>query len=542
MSASISLVAQIGPGELPTPAVDWWAVLPILLLAAPAMVLLHVTSLVGKAANRFLAWASVLIALVAGCFAVVLWDRIGDEPYSTLGGALGVDRFGVFVTLVICAAAILASLLADDYLRREGLEGAEMYALILLSAAGGVVMATANDLIVMFLGLEILSIATYVLAAMHLRRIASQESGMKYFVLGAFSSAFFLYGIALVYGATGSTNLVEIHDYLAQTVLTDNQLLLGGFALLLVGFGFKVAAVPFHTWTPDVYQGAPSPVTAWMASGVKAAGFAGLIRVFVVAFGSERLDWQPIVYGLAVLTLFGGAIAAVVQTDVKRMMAFSSINHAGFILLGVQAASARGTSASLFYLAAYAFMVAGSFGVITLVGGPGDARHQLADYRGLSRRKPTIALAFTIFLLAQAGVPLTSGFFAKFEVITAAVDASSYWLGVAAMVSSVIAGFVYLRIIVSMYMADAEADHADGADHGEDAADGETDADAPTGDGGVAVATAPATTAIAPLPVPVGAAIALVLSLAFTVVIGFFPSLLADLADEAIPTLVRVSP
>lgn len=365
---------------------------------------------------------------------------------------------------------------------------------------------------------------------------------MKYFVLGAFSSAFFLYGIALVYGATGSTNLVEIHDYLASTVLTDNQLLLGGLAMLLVGFGFKVAAVPFHTWTPDVYQGAPTPVTAWMASGVKAAGFAGLIRVFVVTFGNERLDWQPIVYGLAVLTLFAGAIAAVVQADVKRMMAYSSINHAGFILLGVQAATDRGTAASLFYLAAYTFMVAGSFAVITLVGGVGDSRHSLADYRGLARRKPTIALAFTVFLLAQAGVPLTSGFFAKFEVISASVDASSYWLAVAAMVSSVIAGFVYLRIIVAMYMSDAADDDAAPTAAGADDPGAETEASA--GDGAaVAVATAPAVTATtSPLPVPAGAGIAIVLSLAVTLVVGFFPSLLADLAEEAIPMLVTVSP
>jgi NADH-quinone oxidoreductase subunit N len=364
---------------------------------------------------------------------------------------------------------------------------------------------------VLFLGLEILSMAVYVLAAMHLRHIESQEAGLKYFVLGAFSSAFFLYGIALVYGATGSTNLNRIVEHIhgsglvareGQLLAPTNPLLFAGFALLLVGFGFKVAAVPFHTWTPDVYQGSPSPVVAFMASGVKAAGFAGLLRVFVVAFGEYATDWQPYVLALAVATLLVGSIVAVVQTDIKRMLAYSSISHAGFVLVGVQAASAQGISGSLFYLIAYTFMVAGSFGVVTLVSGKGDRRHNLDDYRGLARQRPVLAFVFTVFLLAQAGVPLTAGFFAKFYVLAAAVDAGSYGLALVAMVSAVIAAFLYLRIIVSMYM--------DEAAEGEEAR---------------------------PVRVPFAAGLALGVAFAFTVVVGFLPGAVSHFTRSSVPTV-----
>src|SRR5690606_14825039 len=276
--------------------------------------------------------------------------------------------------------------------------------LVRVSAAGGVLMSQANDLIVLFLGLEILSIAVYVLAASHRRRVTSQEAGIKYFVLGAFSSAFFLYGIALVYGGTGTTSMVEILDLFSTRVLTDDGLVLGGIALMLVGLGFKVAAVPFHFWTPDVYQGSPSAMVTWMASGVEVAGFAGLMRVLVLAFDAYAVGWQPIVYLLAVLTLVTGDVLAVVPTDVKRLMAYSSINHAGFVLVGVQVADAQGVEAALFYLATYTFLIAGTFGVITLVGRSGDRYHNLDDYRGLSRSRPVVALLMAVFLLAQAGV------------------------------------------------------------------------------------------------------------------------------------------
>ncbi len=532
--SAVSLLAQATTTpQLRTPSVDWWGVMPVLLLAAPAMVLLHVSSLIKRFFTGFYAAVTVVVALVTAGWAIGLWGRVTDAdrgPFSTMGGAYGVDGFSVFVIVLLCASVIIAALLADDYLRRERMEGAELYSLIMLSAAGGVIMASANDLVVMFLGLEILSLAVYVLAAMHLRKVESQEAGMKYFVLGAFSSAFFLYGIALVYGATGGTSLLHVSSYLAETVPADNRLMLGGMALLLVGFGFKIAAVPFHSWSPDVYQGSPSPVVAYMASGVKAAGFAGLLRVFVVGFADQRLDWQPIVYVLAVATLIGGSILAVVQTDVKRMMAYSSISHAGFILVGVEAGTSQGVSAALFYLAAYTFMVGGTFGVISLVSRKGDDHHDISDYRGLARERPLLALVFTVFLLAQAGVPLTSGFFAKFAVITAAVDASSYWLAIVAMVSTAISLYVYLRIVVAMYMTDAPGEgHAvDGAEAG--------------GDGHVAEAAAvpdePAVVPGGPIRIPWTAGVALAMAVVVTLVVGFLPGLVQDLSRDAVPALV----
>jgi NADH-quinone oxidoreductase subunit N len=456
--------ASADPGSIEMPHVDWGGLSPLLFLAGGALVILTTTALGLRRPPRhtwcFLTVATGLGALVA---AVVQWNRVDDDgAFGIVADALVVDGFSVFVTALIAVSVVLAALLADGYLRRERLDGPELYVLMLLSATGGVMMAMANDLVVLFLGLEVLSIALYVLAGYDLRRAESSESAIKYFVLGAFSSAFLLYGIALVYGATGSTNLGAIAGFLDTNVLTQDGLLLAGFALLLVGLGFKVAAVPFHVWTPDVYQGAPTPVTAFMASASKAAGFAGLLRVFVSTFGLYQDDWRPVVFVLAVLTLLVGSVLAIVQTDVKRMLAYSSISHAGFVLVGVQAASDRGVSGALFYLLAYTFMVVGSFGVVTLVGRRGDADHSLEAYRGLAIRQPVLALAFTIFLLAQAGVPFTSGFLAKFYVIGAAVDADSYGLAILAMLAAVVSAYVYLRIVVAMYMS-AEEGEEEGA-------------------------------------------------------------------------------
>ncbi len=432
-----------------------------------------------------------------------LWnDRFEvDGAFGALGSQYGIDGFALVITGVIASSVVLVSLLLDEYLRREGIDGVEMYVLMLFSAAGGVVMAGANDLIVLFLGLETLSIAVYVMAAMHLRRSESQEAGLKYFVLGAFASAFLLYGIALVYGATGSTNLIEIRAALAPIVLVDNGLLMAGFALLIVGLGFKVAAAPFHAWTPDVYQGAPTPVVAFMASVVKAAGFAAIVRVFMVTFVDYAVDWQPAVYGLALLTLVVGSFMAIVQRDVKRMLAYSSISHAGFILVGVQAATPDGISAVAFYAVAYAFLVIGSFGVLSLVSGVGDRATSLDDLDGLSKRRPALALAFTIFLFAQAGVPLTSGFVAKFEVIGAAVEARSFWLAIVAMVTAVVSAFLYLRIVLSIYL-------------------GRPADDAPA------------------IAVPRTAGLAIAVAVAVTLVFGVLPGELDSITREAIPRLV----
>ncbi|MEM8707290.1 MAG: NADH-quinone oxidoreductase subunit N [Actinomycetota bacterium] len=424
-----------------------------------------------------------------------------DGAFGAVGNQIGVDGFSLVITGTIAAAIVLVALLLDEYLEREHMGGAEMYVLMLFSGAGGAIMASANDLIVLFLALETLSIAVYVMAAMHMRRSESQEAGLKYFVLGAFSSAFLLYGIALTYGATGSTNLIAIEAFLAENRLIEDGLLMAGFAMLLVGLGFKVAAAPFHAWTPDVYQGAPTPVVAYMASAVKAAGFAALVRVFVVTFAAHADDWQPAVYALAILTLVVGSFMAIVQRDAKRMLAYSSISHAGFILVGVQAASDEGISSVAFYAVAYTFLVIGSFGVLSVVSGEGDRSTSLDDLDGLSTRRPALALALTIFLLAQAGVPFTSGFVAKFQVIGAAVEARSYWLAIAAMVTAVVSAFLYLRIVLSMYL-------------------GQADDDAPA------------------IAVPRAAGLAILLALVVTVGYGVLPGELDSITRDAIPELL----
>jgi len=511
-----TVLAQLDtPQPIETPDIAWFSLLPLLVLTVGAVLLVLVSSLMKE--RLFQGFHAAFTCVTAGAAigtSVYLWNRIHDEgPSAAIAGAVAVDRFSVFLTVVICVAVILAALVSDAYLCREDLDGPEYYVLMLLSAAGGVVMAMANDLIVVFLGLEILSIAAYVMAAMQRHRTESQEAGLKYFVLGAFSSAFFLYGIAMVYGATGSTNLSRIATFLAENVLLSDGVLLVGLMLLLVGLGFKVAAVPFHSWSPDVYQGAPSPAVSYLASAVKVAAFGSLLRIFVTVFHQWEVDWQPVVYALAVASLVVGAVLAAVQTDVKRMMAYSSINHAGFILLGVQAASDDGTAAALFYLAAYAAIIAGTFGIITIVSGRRDRRTSVDDFAGLGRRRPALALGFCVLLFAQAGVPFTSGFFAKFGVIVAAVDARSYWLAIVAMVTAVVSAFVYLRVVVAMYMADDEASEA--GTEGDSAARPKE-------------------------ALPFTAGLGVALAVAITLVVGVLPWLVTEVAKDAVPVLVAV--
>jgi NADH-quinone oxidoreductase subunit N len=488
--------------KLDTPNVEFSAILPVLLLLGGAVLLLVIGSFLPRRSKT--PWHATFAVATAGAAivsSIILWFRVRDDgPIEALGNTVRIDGLTVFLTIVIASGVILTALLADGYLRREHLEGPEAYVLLLLSASGGIIMSSANDLVVLFLGLEILSIAVYVLAGIHTRRARSGEAALKYFVLGAFSSAFLLYGIALVYGATGSTNLTDIQSFLARNVLLNDIGLLAGFALLIVGLGFKVAAVPFHSWAPDVYDGSPSPVVAFMASAVKAAGFAALIRVFVFGFGAQQTSWRPILGVLAVLTLVVGSLLAVSQTNVKRMLAYSSISHAGFLLLGIDAATDKGVSATLFYLATYTFTVAGSFGIATVIGRAGDNAHQLSDYKGLAKRSPFLAFSFLIFLLAQAGVPLTSGFIAKFGVLGAAVDAGRWWLALVGMLASVISAYVYLRIVLAMY--------------GEDAED-----DAPKR-----------------YEIPVGARIAIVASVVVTLGLGFYPRPVVQASQTAVPS------
>jgi NADH-quinone oxidoreductase subunit N len=507
------------PGVVHIP-VEYHTILPELILIGGALVILAVSSVLPKRSRPGL-WVSMTVLTGIGAFAAAVWlwnDLDPAHPSLAVGNAVAVDRYSVFFMVLVSSAIILSALIADGYLRREGLNGPEFYVLALLSGSGAVIMASANDLITVFLGLEVLSIALYIMAGYHRRRPESGEAAMKYFVLGAFSSAIFLYGIALVYGATGSTRLDEIADFLSRTHLT-NGVLLAGIILIVVGLGFKVAAVPFHTWTPDVYQGSPSPATGYMAAVAKAAGFAGLIRILFSAFPTVSVDWRPVVWVLAVLTLLVGSVLAIVQTDVKRMLAYSSISHAGYVLVAVQAASVKGRSAALFYLLAYTFMVLGSFAVVSVIGGQGEAHNDLESYRGLSSRRPGLAMLFTVFLLAQAGVPFTSGFLAKFYVIAAAVERGQYVLAVIAMLAAAIAAFFYLRVTLIMYSTPPQQEEMS-----TDGAAGEPRA--------VAVATR-ADTTTGRIVVPVGAGIALGVCLAFTIVVGVVPSPVVTFARHA---------
>jgi NADH-quinone oxidoreductase subunit N len=407
------------------------------------------------ARNQRLAIGLTLAGLIGAAVAsVALWRWTG--PSTVLGGMVAVDSFAVFFRLVIAASAAIAVLFSATYLERTGEARGEYYALLLFAASGMSLLSAAADLIVVFLSLEVLSLSLYVMAGFSRRRLASQEAGMKYFLLGAFSSAFFLYGIALAYGATGTTNIRGIADALAGGGGGSTTLALAGAVLLAVGFGFKVAAVPFHMWTPDVYQGAPTPVTAFMAAGTKVAGFAALLRVTITGLQPLVKDLTPALWAVAALTMIVGSVLAIAQTDVKRMLAYSSIAHAGFVLVGVVAYSALGEAGAMFYLAAYAAMILGAFGVVALVSRRGEEHTSLVSYEGLYRRNPVLAALLALFLLSLAGIPPTAGFVAKVLVFQAAVVSGHWALVVVAVLASVVAAFFYIRVIVIMYMQEPE--------------------------------------------------------------------------------------
>ncbi len=443
------------------PSIHYLALAPVLILFGASLALVLATALVrGKVANALATGVTVLASLGAVVATFVQWSYLDHHgPSTTVAHAIVLDGFSVVATAVIAISLALATLVGHDWARRQGISGAEYHILALATAAGAVLMTQANDLIVIFLGLEILSIGLYVLVAFDRRRATSAEAALKYFLLGSFASAIFVYGAALVYGATGSTNLSTISYFLGANVLLRPGLLYAGGALLLVGFAFKIAAVPFHLWSPDVYEGAPTPVTGYMASVVKVGAFAALIRVLISALGTQLTTWRPIIWALVVLTTLVGASLALVQRNVKRILAYSSINHAGFVLLGVWAATARGTAATLFYLATYAPVVVASFAVVTLVGGDGDDQHSIDHYRGLARRQPWLGGALAVLLLSQLGVPLTTGFYAKYAVLAAAVDAGGGLLALISLLGAAIAAFFYLRWVLTLY-ADDQIDAA----------------------------------------------------------------------------------
>ena len=425
--------------------------MPLFLLVGGALVLLAWSAAAPKTARAQSVFAAILHVVAFGTI-VKAW---GTPAGPILGGMLIVDHFALFFTALCLIASLATILVSDGYLRRFDIMRGEYYALLLLSTAGMFVLVTAYDLMSVFLGIELMSLALYVMIGFRRRDFLANEAAMKYFLLGAFAIAFFLYGMSLVYGLCGTLNFKGIvlsamdHEYYRQAPF------LFAIALILVGFVFKVSAVPFHMWVPDVYQGAPSPVTGFMAGAVKAASFAAFLRLFYMAFFPARSDWVGIVVVLAVATMTLGNIVALVQRNLKRMLAYSSIAHAGYILVGMAALSVENTRAAsgvMFYVLVYAFMTTGAFALVCALENRGDSRGlELEDMAGLGLRRPMIGFAMAVFMFAMAGIPPTAGFFGKYYIFNAAIERGLTWLAVVGVLNSALSLYYYLRIVVYMY-------------------------------------------------------------------------------------------
>ncbi|MGE5568834.1 MAG: NADH-quinone oxidoreductase subunit N [Rhodospirillales bacterium] len=434
---------------IPPSGVEYLRILPEMILAAVAtliMVLEPLTPAPRKRALGYLAFLGFAAALAGAAVA-------GWRPGPAFSGMLEVDGFATFFRLLVILAGLLVTLVSFSYLRREEAESGEYYALLLYSVAGQTLMVSAAELIVLFIGLEISSIASYVLAGYLRREKLANEAAAKYFLLGSFATAFLLYGIALTYGATGTTRLSGIAQALSDLRMAAAGILTGtAAALMLVGLAFKISAAPFQVWAPDVYQGAPSPVTAFLAAGPKAAAFAVLLRVFMTAFAPLTGRWLAIVWSLSLLTMIAGNFAALLQTNIKRLLAYSSIAHAGYVLVAVTAHSEEGVEAAMFYLAVYVFMNIGAFAVVAYFARKGERYVEIEDLAGLGERQPVIAALFAVILLSLIGVPPTAGFLGKFYIFKAAIKAGLVWLTVLGLLNSAVAAYYYLRLIVIMYM------------------------------------------------------------------------------------------
>jgi len=435
------------PFDLAQLNISWPPILPLIVVAIAAVAVLLVGVHVEDEDSEALGWLSLAGLGVAFILSLAL---LGQQE-QTFAGAIALDNYTAYFYLVILLAAGVTVLMSLDYVPELGLAGAEYYALVLFATLGMMLMAAADDLIIIFLGLETMSISVYVLAGMWRRSAKSSEAALKYFLLGAFSTGFLLYGIALIYGATGSIKLEAIGNALKAPMAHDPLLLLG-LGMLLIGFGFKVAAVPFHMWTPDVYEGAPTSVTAFMATGVKLAAFAGFLRVFVVHLWSVRAEWALVLWVMAALTMTAGNLIAVVQSSVKRMLAYSAIAHAGYILVAMTAGGPSAGTAILFYLLGYAFTNLGAFAVIIALARRGEAHEAIGDLRGLAARQLLLAAAMAIFMLSLTGVPPLVGFIGKFYLFAAAIEAGYVGLVVIAVLNSVVSAYYYIGVIVAMYM------------------------------------------------------------------------------------------
>ncbi|WP_052848512.1 NADH-quinone oxidoreductase subunit NuoN [Streptomyces avicenniae] len=491
----------MNPGELQAPDIEWSALSPSLIVFTAAVLGVLVEAFVPRR-SRYVAEVVLSALALAGAFAAVVVLASGGHATSEAQiagmGSLAVDGPALFLQGVIVLVGLVSVFLfaerrlepaahgaavdsfaaqpaavpggqAEQEAVRAGHTTTEIFPLLLFAVGGMLLFPAANDLLVLFIALEVLSLPLYLLCALaRRRRLLSQEAAVKYFLLGAFASAFLLFGIAMLYGYAGSLSYARIGDVvrgepsaldpgLAGTMGNDALLLIGG-AMILVGLLFKVGAVPFHMWTPDVYQGAPTPVTGFMAAATKVAAFGAILRLLYVVLPGLRWDWEPVLWGVAIASMVAGAVIAITQTDVKRLLAYSSIAHAGFILSGVVAVSEDGVSSVLFYLGAYSFVTLGAFAVVTLVRDAGGEATHLSKWAGLGRRSPLLASVFALFLLAFAGIPLTSGFAGKFAVFRAAADAGAMGLVIVGVIASAIAAFFYVRVIVLMFFSEPKAE------------------------------------------------------------------------------------
>ncbi len=435
-------------------AEEYIRLLPEIILIAAATAIMFFEAILPERSKGVLGWFAI------GGLLAAVWGAVVANTHQGLAfhDMVIVDGYATFFRILVSAVGLLTLLISFQYLRNEHANGGEYYALLLFSISGQCIMASANELIMAFIGLEISSIASYILAGYLRDDKRNNESALKYFLLGSFATGFLLYGIAWIYGTTHSTNLIEIRRSLMTPEVAASSVLTGlAAALMFVGFAFKVSAAPFQVWAPDVYQGAPAPVSAFMSAGPKAAAFAIFLRVYITAFGPISNRWEPFVWGSALLTMIIGNFAALTQSNIKRLLAYSSIAHAGYVMAAITAAashdpSPEANSAVMFYLAAYALMNVGAFAVVTYFARQGERYVHVDDLAGLGYKQPGIAAAFTIFLLSLIGVPLTAGFFGKFYIFKAALDSNLIWLTVLGLLNSAVAAYYYLRIIVVMYM------------------------------------------------------------------------------------------
>ena len=476
------------------PTVDYIRILPVLVLSVFGILIMLVDPVLPEDSSKkplgYIALVGVLASLAATAYQTGFY---GDAFYDMVR----VDTFSVFFHFVVLLVALVTVLSSFEYLEVQRIKAGEYYALVLFATVGMALMSSAIELVLVFIGIEISSIATYVLAGFRRRAAESAESSLKYFLLGSFATAFFLYGVAMMFGATGTTNVYRIAEAISTKPSVVVYLAVG---LMFVGLGFKVAAAPFHVWTPDVYEGAPAPVTGFMSTAPKAAAFAVLLRVL---FAMDAPGWFWMIWIASVLSMTLGNIGALVQNNVKRLLAYSSIAHAGYLLVAFAAAKTTGISAAIFYAASYALMNVGAFAIVAHLAGKGERYVTLEDYTGLGRRSPLIASLLTIFLISLIGIPITGGFFAKFYVFSAALQSNLIGLTIIGVINSAIAAYYYLRIIVYMYMRDEHAGSA----------------------------------AVAPMPAGLGAGVAI--SIVATIYLGVLPNRVLDGAIRAAQDLVK---